>query len=240
MPIGDYTVTLRGEPFLISYDQLHFDAPNYFTTLFEGPFREATEGKHEATLYRDPSLFRIIETYLSGYEIFPLPDGGWPKYMSKKAVMKNLIDDAKFYGFERLVLLLETEAKQDKEKKYRITIEVRLTHQNEVIVKILTGCVQDHDDYGVLYKSKAAEIDAIDVAWIIRDVSESWKSELDLLTRCAMSRVMSEGVSADLDIRWETVGGSHTKWHIFRVSGGESANAQTSPNHEPVVFRYND
>jgi hypothetical protein len=110
MPIEEYILVLRGERFLLSSDQLHFDAPNYFTVLFEGPLQEANEGKREVVLYRDPHLFRIIETYLSGYQIFPLPDDGWPKYMSKEAARKNLMDDAKFYGLDKLVHLLEENA----------------------------------------------------------------------------------------------------------------------------------
>jgi hypothetical protein len=127
MPIREYTVTLRGERFRLSSDQLHFDAPNYFTALFEGPFQEAVEGKCEVVLYRDPHLFRIIETYLSGYRIFPLPDDAWPKHMSKQAARENLMDDAKFYGLDRLVLLLEEDiqgATREKERRYHVTTEV--------------------------------------------------------------------------------------------------------------------
>ena len=135
MPVEEYTVILRGERFLLSSDQLHFDAPNYFTNLFQGPFQEAAEGKHDVVLYRDPHLFRIIETYLSGYEIFPLPDHGWPKHMSKEAARKNLIEDAKFYGFERLLLLLEKGGKEDKERRYSISVSVQiLTLQSEKTV----------------------------------------------------------------------------------------------------------
>jgi hypothetical protein len=127
MPIEEYTIVLRGKRFLLSSDQLHFDAPNYFTTLFEGPFQEAAEGRREAVLYRDPHLFRIIETYLSGYKIFPLPGDGWPKYMSKEAAKENLLDDARFYGLDGLVLLLEENssgATRDKEKRYHVRTEV--------------------------------------------------------------------------------------------------------------------
>lgn len=51
--------------------------------------------------------------------------------MSKEAARKNLVEDAKFYGFERLLLLLEKGEKQEKEKRYRITITVQLTVQSE-------------------------------------------------------------------------------------------------------------
>jgi hypothetical protein len=74
------------------------------------------------SFYRDPHLFRVIETYLSGYQIFPLPDDGWPNYMSKEAARKNLMDDAKFYGLDKLVHLLEEDinrAKRDRERRYK-------------------------------------------------------------------------------------------------------------------------
>ena len=122
MPTEECAIILRGERFVLSSDQLRFDAPNYFTTLFDGPFQEAAEGKREVVLYRDPNLFRIIETYLSGYKIFPLPEDGWPKYMSKEAARTNLIDDARFYGLDGLVLLLEENGpKQVSERSYRLT-----------------------------------------------------------------------------------------------------------------------
>ena len=61
MPSEEYTIVMRAERFLLSADQLHFDSPNYFTMLFEGPFQEGSEGKRKVVLYRDPNLFRIIE-----------------------------------------------------------------------------------------------------------------------------------------------------------------------------------
>ena len=132
MPSEEYTIVLRGERFLLSANQLHFNAPNYFTMLFEGPFQEAADGKREVVLYRDPNLFRIIETYLSGYKI--LPHDRWPEYMSKEAAKENLLEDAKFYGLDGLALLLEENlnaAKRDAERKYAVTIQVGLTYPSD-------------------------------------------------------------------------------------------------------------
>lgn len=109
MTTEEYTITLRNESFTLTRDQLFFDAPNYFTILFlTGPFLESTSNKRQVVLHRDPELFRIIEAYLSGYEIFPLPDmvSGW---MSRGAVGKNLLADARFYGLDGLVEMLEVE-----------------------------------------------------------------------------------------------------------------------------------
>jgi hypothetical protein len=101
MPLKEYHIVVRSERFILSDEQLNFDAPNYFTELF------GTEGgKSETLLYRDPKLFPIIEAYLSGYDIFPLPDSAIP-YMSKETISKNLLADARFYGLSRLVDKLE-------------------------------------------------------------------------------------------------------------------------------------
>ena len=103
----EYTVVLRGERFVLSRDQIFFDSPNYFTMLFTGTFQEAATGQREVTLHRDPHLFKIIQTYLAGYSILPLPDDWMPAYMSQEAAVKNLLADAQFYGLERLAGRLE-------------------------------------------------------------------------------------------------------------------------------------
>ena len=104
----EYTVVVRGERFVLSRDQIFFDSPNYFTTLFTGTFQKAVNRHQEVILHRDPLLFKIIQTYLSGYSILPLPDDWMPAYMSKEAALKNLLEDARFYGLEKLVELLQS------------------------------------------------------------------------------------------------------------------------------------
>ena len=98
-----YTVVVRSERFILSDEQLNFDAPNYFTERFgiEGATREML-------VYRDPKLFQIIEGYLSGYDIFPLPDSAIPSYMSRETFSKNLLVDARFYQLSQLVDKLDT------------------------------------------------------------------------------------------------------------------------------------
>ena len=105
--VEEYTIVVRGERFVLSRDQIFFDSPNYFTMLFTGTFQEAANGHREATLHRDPLLFKMIQTYLSGYHILPLPDNWMPAYMSKTAALTNLLEDARFYGLEKLVDLLQ-------------------------------------------------------------------------------------------------------------------------------------
>jgi hypothetical protein len=106
MAIEEYVITVRGEPFVLARDQILFDSPNYFTSLFDGPFKESSEGKKEVVLHRDPFLFRLIESYLSGYQILPLPTTGLPQYMSYDAMVKNLFADAQFYQLDGLIKLL--------------------------------------------------------------------------------------------------------------------------------------
>jgi hypothetical protein len=110
MPSEEYTIIVRDERFVLSHDQLYFDAPNYFTLLFcDSGFSEATNDTKEAVLHRDPHLFQVIQTYLSGYVIMPLPESWFPQYMSKEAALLNLLADAKFYGLERLVKILKAQ-----------------------------------------------------------------------------------------------------------------------------------
>ena len=106
MPVEEYVIVVRGERFVFARDQILFDSPNYFTLLFDGPFKESSEGKREAVLYRDPFLFKFIESYLSGYQILPLPTTGLPQHMSRAAMMKNLFADAQFYQLDGLIELL--------------------------------------------------------------------------------------------------------------------------------------
>ena len=108
MATEEYIIILRGERFILSRDQLYFDAPNYFITLFEGPFNESATGTRQVVLHRDPNLFRIIQSYLSGYDILPLHPDGIPPYMSKDALPKNLLADARFYALDGLIQLLQS------------------------------------------------------------------------------------------------------------------------------------
>jgi hypothetical protein len=108
MPAEEYTIIVRGERFVLSRDQLYFDAPNYFTSLFcDSGFSETANGTEEVILHRDPHLFQIIQTHLSGYTIMPLPENWFPRYMSKDAALLNLLADARFYGLDKLVKTLE-------------------------------------------------------------------------------------------------------------------------------------
>ena len=106
MAVEEYIIVVRGKRFVLARDQILFDSPNYFTILFDGPFRESSERKREAVLYRDPYLFHFIESHLSGYEILPLPTTGLPHYMSHRAMVKNLFADAQFYQLDGLIKLL--------------------------------------------------------------------------------------------------------------------------------------
>ncbi|CAG8517019.1 2458_t:CDS:2 [Paraglomus occultum] len=83
--------------FCISPDSLRRDAPNFFTAAFFGYFSES-----ETTsifIERDPDNFAMIVQYLRRYDV------DWP--LDDQIAMNNLIDDVKYYGFERLLRLLE-------------------------------------------------------------------------------------------------------------------------------------
>lgn len=97
-----YKVTVRDTTFHLDRSQIEFDSPNYFTGCFLGSFAESTG--RELRLSRDPVLFTIIVTYLSGYTIFPLP---MVAGMAESAVVENLLSDALFYGLDELADVLE-------------------------------------------------------------------------------------------------------------------------------------
>jgi hypothetical protein len=104
----EYTVIVSDCTFVLTHDQIHRDAPNFFTTFFEGSFRESREGVRELRLHRDPYLFTFIHMYLSGYEILPLPDTDIPWHLSKESRLRNLLADARFYGLDSLAEELES------------------------------------------------------------------------------------------------------------------------------------
>ncbi len=113
-PPKEFTITVSGHVFVLTEDQIHRDAPNYFTGLFEGSFKEAREGVQELKLHRDPYLFTFIHMHLCGYEVLPLPKGNIPSHLSEGSRLKNLILDARFYGLDSLAQELEAEITPEK------------------------------------------------------------------------------------------------------------------------------
>ena len=105
----EFTIIVSDHVFVLTRDQIHRDAPNYFTMFFEGPFKESSEGVHALKLHRDPYLFTFIHMYLSGYEILPLPRTDIPWHLSEGSRIKNLLLDARFYGLDSLAQELEAE-----------------------------------------------------------------------------------------------------------------------------------
>lgn len=63
----------------------------------------------EITIDRDPRLFEVILRYLRGYTIFPLSSVNLPPGMSLDLFRESLLEDARFYGLERLEQLLQAE-----------------------------------------------------------------------------------------------------------------------------------
>ena len=114
-PPKEFTITVSDQVFVLTEDQIRRDAPNHFTSLFEGSFKEAREGAQELKLYRDPYLFGFIHMYLCGYTVLPLPKDNIPRRFSEGSRLENLILDARFYGLDSLAQ--ELEAKITPEKK---------------------------------------------------------------------------------------------------------------------------
>ncbi|CAG8580818.1 13707_t:CDS:1 [Acaulospora morrowiae] len=63
----------------------------------------------EITIDRDPRLFEVILRYLRGYTIFPLSSVNLPPGMSLDLFRESLLEDARFYGLDRLEQLLQAE-----------------------------------------------------------------------------------------------------------------------------------
>ncbi|KZV82404.1 hypothetical protein EXIGLDRAFT_754983 [Exidia glandulosa HHB12029] len=94
--LDKYAVILRGERFTLYRDQIEFDAPNYFTSIFLGDFAESQTRSVE--LSRSPNLFRIIVNYLSGYTVLPLTAAVIPGDMTFDMARANLLRDAEFFA----------------------------------------------------------------------------------------------------------------------------------------------
>lgn len=101
-----YTIIVRDEVFTLYKTQIEFDAPNYFTALFLGDFAEGSSNTTTLTLDRNPALFSILVDYMSGYHILPLSERALPKTMNARTALRNLVEDAAFYGLSRLHAML--------------------------------------------------------------------------------------------------------------------------------------
>jgi hypothetical protein len=139
----EYKIIVRDTSFVLFDDQIHRDAPNYFTNCFEGPFKESRDGTREMKLNRDPYLFTFIHTYLCGYDVLPLPITDIPPHLSEESRLKNLLADAHYYGLDSLAeelkaairpmqarRLREEQSAQPKEETWKIlyvtTLSIRL------------------------------------------------------------------------------------------------------------------
>jgi hypothetical protein len=88
-PTKEFTIIVSDQEFALTQDQIHRDAPNYFTTFFEGSYKESSEGVRELKLNRDPYLFTFIHMHLSGYEVLPLPTDDIPQHLSEDNRLKT-------------------------------------------------------------------------------------------------------------------------------------------------------
>ena len=120
MATEEYQIVVRGETFTLDRHQILFDSPNYFSSYFLGDSNEATEGQRQLTLRRDPFLFKLVEAYLSGYPVLPLP-ASLPEHLSPETAIQSLICDAQFYRLGGLVTILQSSSETSK-PIYRIQV----------------------------------------------------------------------------------------------------------------------
>jgi hypothetical protein len=97
-----YTVTVSGERFIFTREQLQSESLNYFATFFLGDFAESKNGVKELVIEKEPLLFKLIQAHLRGYEILPLADAAIPMYMTKEVTLINLFRESQYYGLQRL------------------------------------------------------------------------------------------------------------------------------------------
>ncbi|GAA5903321.1 hypothetical protein JCM5296_005662 [Sporobolomyces johnsonii] len=91
-----YTIILRGEPFVLSASQIHFDSPNYFTAAFLGGFKEAAT--RTICSDRRPEYFPIIYEHLAGYDVFPVKLEG----LSEEEGAKAILAEAEYFQLDGL------------------------------------------------------------------------------------------------------------------------------------------
>ncbi|CAE6456201.1 unnamed protein product [Rhizoctonia solani] len=128
-----YTVSLSGKDFRLDQSQVEFDSPNYFTACFLGDFHEAQTRRIE--LSRDPDIFHLIASYLSGYSVLPLTDKKIPATMSPASTLYNLRADARFYQLQGLVkecdrFMNHTGIKNIKDNRF-LVIGAKAYHNND-------------------------------------------------------------------------------------------------------------
>ncbi|KAI5119283.1 hypothetical protein M0805_008062 [Coniferiporia weirii] len=99
-----YTVVVRDEEFSLCRSQIDYDSPNFFTSYFFSGFKES--GSTCMHVDRNPDLFALIVEYMSGYEILPLAAKALPRTMDTRTALRNLAEDAAFFGLTRLYALL--------------------------------------------------------------------------------------------------------------------------------------
>jgi len=106
----------------------------------DGDDESGDEEEYELILHRDPYLFKLIEAYLSGYPILPLPEEWLPKYMSPEAALKALMVDARYYELMRLVEILRAHLKTIAPKVYRIYVRhAECTREDSPLLTMLVS-----------------------------------------------------------------------------------------------------
>ena len=109
MSTEEYTTIVSGQRFTLTRDQLESEPGNYFASYFLGGFEESSNDTKEMKLEKDPLLFTLIQAHLRGYDPLPIPDSFVPQYMTKEGALKNLLNDAQYFGLTRLEELIQEE-----------------------------------------------------------------------------------------------------------------------------------
>jgi hypothetical protein len=121
-----YTITVTGQKFVFTREQLQSEAGNYFATYFLGDFAESANEVKELVIEKEPLLFKLIQAHLRGYEILPLAPSAIPSYMTPEAALTNLLAEAQFYSLDNLVAKIAKHRSEGTAKVRKQVVPVRM------------------------------------------------------------------------------------------------------------------
>lgn len=107
-----YTIIVSGERLTFTREQLESEPNNKFSEYFFGTPSQSSTEKRELRIEKEPALFKLIQTHLRGYNIFPIRDGFVP-HMTVEGVLENLLREAEYYALGGLVQELQNNQRRN-------------------------------------------------------------------------------------------------------------------------------
>jgi hypothetical protein len=101
-----YAIIVSGERLTFTREQLESEPNNKFAEYFFDTSTQPSTEKREMRIEKEPGLFKLIQTHLRGYNIFPIRDGFIP-CMTVSGVLENLMKEAEYYALGGLIQKLQ-------------------------------------------------------------------------------------------------------------------------------------